>query len=95
MSIDHISPESLTRRSGFRSRKPNAMTGAERQRKWRLKYGGRTINMTLTPEIAACYLYLKRQWGMQSDREVAEAAVRFLVLCTRQGLKRLPQSIDD
>ncbi len=92
---DKIDPQSLVRKKGFRSRKPDAMTGAEKQRKYRLKHGGRTINTHLTPEIAACFLYLRKEWGMQSDREVMEAAVRFLTLCTRQGLTRLPQTIDD
>jgi hypothetical protein len=93
--IDRIKPEDLTRKKGFRSRKDDAMTHAERQRKYRLKHGGRTINTHLTPEIASCFLYLSKEWGMKSDREVMEAAVRFLTLCTRQGLTRLPQTLDD
>jgi len=90
-----IDPQALNRKKGFRSRKPDAMTVAERQRKYRLKQGGRTINTRLSPEIAASFLYLSKEWGMQSDREVMEAAVRFLTLCTRQGLTRLPQTMDD
>lgn len=87
--------DELTKKKGFRSRKPQAMTGAERQRKYRRKEGGRTINTALSPEIAASLIYLRREWGMESDRETVEAAVRFLTLCTRQGLQRLPQAIDD
>lgn len=90
-----IGPKALTKKKGFRSRKPNAMTKAERQRKWRAKNGGRTINARIDPVIAACLIYLRKEWGMKSDRETVEAAVRFLTLCTRQGLTRLPQSIDD
>ena len=90
-----INPEALGKRKGFRSRKPDAMTVAERQRKYRRAQGGRTINASLSPEVAACLLYLRKQWGMQSDREAVEAAVRFLTICTRQGLTRLPQGIDD
>lgn len=85
----------LTAKKGFRSRDPKAMTGAERQRKYRAVLGGRTINTALAPEIAASLLYLRREWGMESDREAVEAAVRFLTLCTRQGLTRLPQWLDD
>jgi hypothetical protein len=85
----------LTARRGFRSRKPQAMTGAERQRKYRAANGGRTINTSLAPEIAASLIYLRREWGMETDREAVEAAVRFLTICTRQGLTRLPQGIDD
>lgn len=92
---DKISAQALTARRGFRSRNPQAMTGAERQRKYRRKEGGRTINTTLSPEIAASLIYLRREWGMESDREAVEAAVRFLTLCTRQGLTRIPQGIDD
>lgn len=95
MSIEELDPTALKARKGFRSRKPDAMTNAEKQRRYRLRHGGRTINTTLAPEIAACFLYLKKEWGMKSDREVMEAAVRFLTICTRQGLTRIPQSIDD
>lgn len=87
--------DDLTAKKGFRSRKPNAMTLAERQRKHRRKQGGRLINATLAPDVAACLIYLRKEWGMQSDREAVEAAVRFLSVCTRQGLTRIPQSVDD
>ena len=93
MDVSKIRPESLVKRKGFRSRKPSAMTPAERQRKYRRKQGGRSINATLPPEIAAGLLYLRKEWGMQTDREVVEAAIRFLTICTRQGLTRLPQEI--
>lgn len=95
MRIDLLDPAALTKPTGFRSRKPGAMTGAERQRKYRLAKGGRTINTHLDPAISACFLYLRKEWGMKTDREVMEAAVRFLTVCTRKGLTRLPQSIDD
>lgn len=91
--IDKVSPKSLYRRKGFRAYKPDAMTNAERQRKYRRKNGGRTINTQLLPDIAACIIYLRKQWGMATDREAVEAAVRFLTICTRQGLTRLPQEI--
>jgi hypothetical protein len=94
MSIDSLKPGDLTKRVGFRSRKPDAMTNAEKQRKYRLAKGGRTINTQLTPEIAACFLYLRKEWGMETDREVMEAAVRFLTICTRKGLTKLPQELD-
>lgn len=95
MTVDKLDPQAMVKKKGFRSRKPDAMTGAERQRKYRLTKGGRTINTQLTPEIAASFIYLRKEWGMQTDREVMEAAVRFLTICTRQGLTRLPQRIDD
>lgn len=91
--IDKVNPKSLYRRKGFRAYKPDAMTNAERQRKYRRKNGGRTINTQLPPDIAACLIYLRKQWGMSTDREAVEAAVRFLTICTRQGLTRLPQEI--
>lgn len=95
MTIDKLAPQELVKKKGFRSRKPDAMTNAEKQRKYRRKSGGRNINTTLSPDIAASLIYLRKQWGMQSDREAVEAAVRFLTICTRQGLTRLPQRIDD
>ena len=91
--IDKVNPKSLNKRKGFRSNKPDAMTNAERQRRYRRAQGGRTINTQLTPDIAACLIYLRKQWGMKTDREAMEAAIRFLTICTRQGLTRLPQEI--
>lgn len=87
--------DSLTKRMGFRSRKKQAMTAAERQQKWRRTRGNRQIQIELAGEVAASMLYLRKEWGMTSSREVVEASIRFLTLCTRQGLTRLPQTIDD
>lgn len=84
----------LTKRMGFRSRNPDAMTGAERQQKWRRTRGNRQVQIELTAEAVAAMLYLRKEWGMKSGREVVEASVRFLAICTRQGLTRLPQTID-
>lgn len=95
MTVDGVDPSSLTRRKGFRSRRPDAMTGAERQRKYRASMGGRTINAALPPDVAAALIYLRKEWGMKTDRETIEAAVRFLAVCTRKGLTKLPQSIDE
>lgn len=95
MNIDFLDPTSLTRKQGFRSRKADAMTNAERQRKYRASMGGRTINTALPPDVAAALIYLRKEWGMKTDREAVEAAVRFLAVCTRKGLTRLPQSIDE
>ena len=85
----------LTKRMGFRSRKKTAMTNAERQQKFRRTQGSRQTNITLTIEVAAALKYIRAEWGMTSNKEATQAAIRFLALCTRQGLQRLPQSIDD
>ena len=85
----------LTSRIGFRSRKPHAMTGAERQQKYRRTRGMRQLQLDMGAELAASILYIRNEWGMDSNKEAVEAAVRFLALCTRQGLQRLPQTIDD
>lgn len=82
-------------RMGFRSRNPNAMTPAERQSKRRRKLGVRQVQLGMGAELAASLLYIRNEWGIRTNREAVEAAVRFLALCTRQGLTRLPQSIDD
>lgn len=95
MSAEDLDPSALTKKIGFRSRKPDAMTNAERQRRYRRKHGGRAINANLAPEVGAGFIYLKKEWGMKTDKEVIDAAIRFLTICTRQGLKRLPQNLDD
>ena len=95
MSVDKLNPKALTKRGGFRSRKPDAQTGAERQRKWRRKNGGRAVSYYASPEIGASILYLKKEWGMRTHAEVVDAALRFLTICTRQGLTKLPQSLGD
>lgn len=83
------------KRLGFRSRNPNAMTGSERQSKYRRTRGVRQLQLDLGTELAAAVLYIRKEWGMRTNKEAAEAAIRFLAVCTRQGLSRLPQSIDD
>lgn len=80
---------------GFRSRQPEAMTNAERQSKWRRVNGTRQLHLSLDADLSACLLYLRKEWGMRSHHETAAAAIRFLAICTRQGLSRLPQEIDD
>lgn len=72
-----------------------ATTNAERISKYRRIRGGRQINLTATPEVAAGMIYLRNQWGMATDKEVVLASIRFLVLMTRFGLTKLPQTIDD
>ena len=71
------------------------MTGAERQQKYRRTRGMRQLQLDMGAELAASILYIRNEWGMDSNKEAVEAAVRFLALCTRQGLQRLPQTIDD
>lgn len=71
------------------------MTNAERQQKFRRSRGARQLQIDLDTELTAAMLYIRKEWGMKSSREVAKAAIRFLALCTRQGLTRLPQSLDD
>lgn len=83
------------KRMGFRSRNPNAMTNRERQQKWRRVNGTRQLHLNTDAELAAALLYIRNEWGMKSHHEAAAAAIRFLAVCTRQGLTRLPQRIDD
>lgn len=92
--IDKLNPKALNRRRGFRSLNPEAMTAVERMRKWRTKNGGRSISYYASPEVGAALIYLRKQWGFKSNQEIVDASLRFLVICTRQGLKRLPQTID-
>ena len=85
----------LDRKMGFRSRKKHAMTNAERQQKYRRSRGVRQLQLDLEPDVSAAVLYIRKEWGMRTNKEACLAAVRFLALCTRQGLTRLPQTIDD
>ncbi len=94
MDVDDLPPKNLTKRRGFASQKPEALTNAERQRKYRAAAGNRMLHTAMPPDVAAGVIYLKKEWGMTTNREVALAAIRFLTLCTRQGLTRLPQSLD-
>lgn len=84
----------LGRPRGFGSINPHRLTNAEAQRRWRTKNGGRGINFYCHPEAAASLLYLKKQWGFRSSQETVEAALRFLAIETRKGLKRLVLTID-
>ena len=93
--IDYLEANELTAKRGFRTRKLNAMTPAERQRKWRRKNGGRSISYYVSPEVGASILYLKKEWGIKTNAQVVDAALRYLAICTRRGLTRLPQTIDD
>lgn len=88
-------PKSLKKKMGFATQNKEALTNAERQRRWRLKRGSRSINATLPPDAAASLIYLRKEWAIPTDREVVEAALRFLALCTRFGLAYLPQCIED
>lgn len=73
------------------------MTNAERQQKFRRTRGVRQMQLQIDmdSDVAAAVLYIRKEWGMGSSKEAALAAIRFLALCTRQGLTRLPQTIDD
>jgi len=85
----------LYRIRGFRSRKPDAMTREERVRKWMRGKDHRRMQIPIPPDIAASLIYLRQQWGIESTAETVRASIRFLTLCTRQGLTVLPQSLDD
>lgn len=95
MSIDKLDPKALNAKRGFRSRNPEAMTNAERQRKYRRKNGGRSVSYYASPDVGASMLYLRKEWGFKTNQEIVDAAIRFLTVCTRQGLQRLPQTMDD
>lgn len=90
-----MTDDSLTKRMGFRSRKKQAMTASERQQKWRRTRGMRQLQIDMDSDVSAAVLYIRKEWGMHSNKEAALAAIRFLALCTRHGLTRLPQTIDD
>jgi len=87
-------PPTLNKRKGFRSRKTEALTNAERQARWKAKHGYRMVRAELTIEAAAALLYLRQQWGFKSHRELVNVAIRFLAIETRKGLKRLELTID-
>lgn len=79
---------------GFRSRNPNALTAAERMRRWRLLNGSRQFFVQHDISSAAAGLYLQKQWGFRSQAETARVAIRYLAVLTRMGLKRIDLTID-
>ena len=89
MDINKLKPKELNHRRGFRSIKPDAMTVAERLRKYRAKRGGRSVSFYMTPDAAAAALYIQKQWGIQTTAQAVEAALRYLAKETRLGLKKL------
>jgi hypothetical protein len=84
-----INPKYLNHRRGFRSIKPEAMSVAERVRKYRSREGGRSVSFYMHAEAAASLLYLKKQWQIEKTQEVVEAALRYLAKHTRMGLEKL------
>lgn len=90
----YIAELDLNKRMGFRSQKPDALTNAERQARWRAKHGSRMIRTDLPADTAAAMLYLRKQWGFKSHRELVNAAIRYLAIQTRKGLQRIDLEID-
>lgn len=90
IDIDKLNPKFLNHRRGFRSIKPDAMTGAERLRKMRAERGGRFAgSFCLRPDAAAACLYLQKQWGMTTMAEAVEVALLHLAAQTRMGLEKI------
>lgn len=87
-------PQTMGKRKGFGSYKPEAYTNAERQARYKARHGHRMVRAELTIEAAAAMLYLRKQWGFKSHRELVNAAIRFLAIETRKGLTRLELTID-
>jgi hypothetical protein len=71
------------------------LNNTERVQKYRRRKGSRQVSFEAEPEVAAGIIYLRKQWGMTTNRQAVMAAVRFLVLMTRCGLQHLPQTLDD
>lgn len=81
-------------KAGFRSRNPNAYTNAEKQARWRARHGSRMIRVDMPIGTAAAFVYLMKQWGFKSHRELVSAAIGHLAVQTRKGLKRIDLKID-
>lgn len=92
--LQYIPPESFTKKRGFRSQKPEAYTNAERQARWRARHNARRISTDLPADSVAAMLYLRKQWGFKSQRELVNAAIRYLAIQTRKGLQRIDLTID-
>jgi len=74
--------------------RPLKSTNAENQAKHRRKYGGRQLQMTMPPDVAAATIYLRKQWGFRSVSECAQVAILHLCVETRLGLKQFKLTID-
>lgn len=57
----------------------------EKQRRWRLKNGGKVVSFPCRVDAAAALLYIKKQWQLKSDREAVEVALRYLAVQTRKN----------
>lgn len=84
----------MNRKMGVRSCNPNAYTPLERQLRYQARNGNRQVHACLTIEAAAAMLYLHKQWGFKSDRELVMVALRYLAVQTRKGLQRIDLTID-
>jgi hypothetical protein len=65
----------------------------ERTRRFRMRQ--RVAAVALNVEDEANLAYVRRVWGMPSDAEVLRAALGFLMVVTRLGLKRIDVRVYD
>lgn len=84
----------LDKKMGFQSQKPRAYTNAEKQARWRARHGSRMIRTDMSVDVAAAAIYLRKEWGFKTNREMVNAAIRFLAIQTRKGLEKLEVAID-
>jgi len=58
-------------------------------RKYRAANGRRQLGMTLRIDAAAALIYLKRQWGFESNAQCVNSALVYLSRQTRSGMQIL------
>jgi hypothetical protein len=75
-------PGTRTVRIKFRDRK-------EAMRRYRAANGRRQLGMTLRVDAAAALIYLKKQWGFQSNAECVNTVLVYLAQETRAGLQKI------
>ena len=75
-------PGIRTVRIKFRDRK-------EAMRRYRAANGRRQLGMTLRVDAAAALIYLKKQWGFQSNAECVNTVLVYLARQTRAGLRKI------
>lgn len=71
--------------AAFEAKEKRRIHNRDKQRRWRLANGSKTLTLPCTVDVAAALLYCKKQWQLKTDREVAEVALRYLAIQTRKN----------
>lgn len=86
---DHTLHVAARQPQTLEQRRAKAAAKTRKLNAYRIAHGGIQINATLDAASAACVLYLEKQWGFKSRRELIRTAILYLAKQTRAGLERI------